>query len=110
MLHSLQNVTLSDQIMDEVTKTMKSYPFDFRGARIITGMEEGAYGWITINYLLEGFVKVRLFVSENYNIYISNLTLMIGFWYLYESIIPIIFYQNSMHSMVNGFTLRLGIF
>ncbi|KAM9482771.1 ectonucleoside triphosphate diphosphohydrolase 8 isoform 1-T1 [Clarias gariepinus] len=56
-LLSLQNVTLSDQIMDEVTKTMKSYPFDFRGARIITGMEEGAYGWITINYLLEGFVK-----------------------------------------------------
>ncbi|KAK3557370.1 hypothetical protein QTP70_026537, partial [Hemibagrus guttatus] len=56
-LLSLQNKTLSDQILNEVTKTMQSYPFDFRGARIITGMEEGAYGWITINYLLEGFIK-----------------------------------------------------
>uniref|UniRef100_W5LY25 Ectonucleoside triphosphate diphosphohydrolase 8 n=1 Tax=Lepisosteus oculatus TaxID=7918 RepID=W5LY25_LEPOC len=32
-------------------------PFDFRGARIISGQEEGAYGWITINYLLEGFIQ-----------------------------------------------------
>ncbi|KAF4079205.1 hypothetical protein AMELA_G00190170 [Ameiurus melas] len=56
-LLSLQNKTQSDEILSEVTKTMQSYPFDFRGARIITGMEEGAYGWITINYLLEGFIK-----------------------------------------------------
>lgn len=60
VFHSLQNKTLSDQILSEVTKSMQSYPFDFRGARIITGMEEGAYGWITINYLLEGFIKVRV--------------------------------------------------
>ncbi|XP_060774435.1 ectonucleoside triphosphate diphosphohydrolase 8 [Neoarius graeffei] len=53
----LQNKTQSDQILNEVTKTMQSYPFDFRGARIITGMEEGAYAWITINYLLESFIK-----------------------------------------------------
>lgn len=58
MFHSLQNKTQSDEILSEVTKTMQSYPFDFRGARIITGMEEGAYGWITINYLLERFIKV----------------------------------------------------
>ncbi|KAI5628388.1 ectonucleoside triphosphate diphosphohydrolase 8 [Silurus asotus] len=56
-LLSLQNETQSDEILKEVTKTLQSYPFDFRGARIITGMEEGAYGWITINYLLEGFIK-----------------------------------------------------
>lgn len=31
----------------------------FKGARILTGEEEGAYGWITINYLLESFTKVR---------------------------------------------------
>lgn len=30
----------------------------FCGAQIITGEEEGAYGWITINYLLESFTKV----------------------------------------------------
>lgn len=58
LFHSLQNKTQSDIILAEVTKTIQSYPFDFRGARIITGMEEGAYGWITINYILEGFIKV----------------------------------------------------
>ncbi|KAJ8379842.1 hypothetical protein SKAU_G00006200 [Synaphobranchus kaupii] len=53
----LQDATNSDQIMEEVTKTIKVYPFDFQGARILIGTEEGAYGWITINYLLEGFIK-----------------------------------------------------
>uniref|UniRef100_A0AAR2IZ99 Ectonucleoside triphosphate diphosphohydrolase 8 n=1 Tax=Pygocentrus nattereri TaxID=42514 RepID=A0AAR2IZ99_PYGNA len=56
-LLSLQNQTQADIILAEVAKTIQSYPFDFRGARIISGMEEGAYGWITINYLLEGFIK-----------------------------------------------------
>uniref|UniRef100_A0A8B9U013 Ectonucleoside triphosphate diphosphohydrolase 8 n=1 Tax=Anas zonorhyncha TaxID=75864 RepID=A0A8B9U013_9AVES len=48
----------ADQILAEITKTMQEYPVAFRGARIITGEEEGAYGWITINYLLESFTKV----------------------------------------------------
>ncbi|KAI4892748.1 hypothetical protein NFI96_032306 [Prochilodus magdalenae] len=56
-LLNLQNKTQADAILSEVGKTLQSYPFDFRGARIISGMEEGAYGWITINYLLEGFIK-----------------------------------------------------
>ncbi|XP_062854200.1 ectonucleoside triphosphate diphosphohydrolase 8 [Trichomycterus rosablanca] len=60
-LLNLQNKTQSDQILEEVTKTLQSYPFDFRGARILTGKEEGAYGWITINYLLEGFVKYSFY-------------------------------------------------
>lgn len=33
---------------------------DFRGARILTGSEEGSFGWITVNYLLETLVKVQL--------------------------------------------------
>lgn len=37
---------------------MREYPVAFRGARILTGEEEGAYGWITINYLLDSFTKV----------------------------------------------------
>ncbi|XP_072540650.1 ectonucleoside triphosphate diphosphohydrolase 8 [Salminus brasiliensis] len=53
----LQNQTQADIILAEVTKSIQSYPFDFRGAKIISGTEEGAYGWITINYLLEGFIK-----------------------------------------------------
>ncbi|XP_066520544.1 ectonucleoside triphosphate diphosphohydrolase 8 [Hoplias malabaricus] len=56
-LLNLQNQTQADMILAEVTKTIQSYPFDFQGAKIISGNEEGAYGWITINYLLEGFIK-----------------------------------------------------
>ncbi|MGH0174340.1 UNVERIFIED_CONTAM: hypothetical protein FKN15_067789 [Acipenser sinensis] len=34
-----------------------SYPFKFQGARILSGVEEGVYGWIAINYLLSSFIK-----------------------------------------------------
>ncbi|XP_035291862.1 ectonucleoside triphosphate diphosphohydrolase 8 [Anguilla anguilla] len=53
----LQDANKADQVMEEVAKKIKKYPFDFQGARILLGTEEGAYGWITINYLLERFIK-----------------------------------------------------
>ncbi|XP_068105978.1 ectonucleoside triphosphate diphosphohydrolase 8-like [Hyperolius riggenbachi] len=56
-LLNLANKDASDKVLVEVSKTISSYPIDFRGARIITGNEEGSYGWITINYLLESFMK-----------------------------------------------------
>ncbi|XP_023852736.1 ectonucleoside triphosphate diphosphohydrolase 8 [Salvelinus sp. IW2-2015] len=56
-LLQLQNHTQSYQVLEQVTKVIQGYPFDFRGARILSGMEEGAYGWITINYLQESFIK-----------------------------------------------------
>ncbi|KAM8933716.1 ectonucleoside triphosphate diphosphohydrolase 8-like [Pelodytes ibericus] len=56
-LLSLENATASDKVLEEVSKIIRKYPINFRGARIITGKEEGAYGWITINYLLESFMK-----------------------------------------------------
>ncbi|NXR10435.1 ENTP8 diphosphohydrolase, partial [Semnornis frantzii] len=52
-----QNSSAAAQILAEVTKTMQEYPVAFRGARILTGEEEGAYGWITTNYLLDSFTK-----------------------------------------------------
>ncbi|XP_071981462.1 ectonucleoside triphosphate diphosphohydrolase 8-like [Engystomops pustulosus] len=56
-LLDLENKTASDLVLAEVSKTIRGYPIDFRGARIISGQEEGSYGWITINYLLESFMK-----------------------------------------------------
>ncbi|XP_057592584.1 ectonucleoside triphosphate diphosphohydrolase 1 [Hippopotamus amphibius kiboko] len=53
----MQNERSADKILAAVTKSISSYPFDFQGARIITGQEEGAYGWITINYLLGKFTQ-----------------------------------------------------
>ncbi|XP_023367369.1 ectonucleoside triphosphate diphosphohydrolase 1 isoform X2 [Otolemur garnettii] len=47
------------RVLDVVTRSLSSYPFNFQGARIITGQEEGAYGWITINYLLGKFIKAQ---------------------------------------------------
>ncbi|NXB89863.1 ENTP8 diphosphohydrolase, partial [Vidua chalybeata] len=52
-----QNSSATEQILAEVAGTMQEYPVAFKGARILTGEEEGAYGWITINYLLDSFTK-----------------------------------------------------
>ncbi|XP_053138140.1 ectonucleoside triphosphate diphosphohydrolase 8 [Hemicordylus capensis] len=51
------NETAALQVLEEVGKAIQQYPVSFRGARIITGQEEGAYGWITINYLLSSFIE-----------------------------------------------------
>ncbi|NWW83775.1 ENTP8 diphosphohydrolase, partial [Rhynochetos jubatus] len=52
-----QNSSAADKVLAEVAKTMGEYPVVFKGAHILTGEEEGAYGWITINYLLDSFTK-----------------------------------------------------
>lgn len=41
-----------------MTSTLSQYPFQFRGARILSGEDEGVFGWVTANYLLENFIKV----------------------------------------------------
>ncbi|NXB79577.1 ENTP8 diphosphohydrolase, partial [Donacobius atricapilla] len=52
-----ENSTKAEQVLAEVSKAIGEYPVDFRGARILTGSEEGSFGWITVNYLLETLVK-----------------------------------------------------
>lgn len=56
-LLSEENEQSADMVLATVTQSLSKYPFNFQGARIITGTEEGAYGWITINYLLGKFTK-----------------------------------------------------
>nr|XP_033815828.1 ectonucleoside triphosphate diphosphohydrolase 2 [Geotrypetes seraphini] len=52
-----ENATTSNAVLEAVSSTLKTYPFDFRGAKILSGQEEGVFGWVTANYLLENFIK-----------------------------------------------------
>ena len=45
--------------MASVREYMISLPFAFQNASIITGREEGLYGWVTVNYLMGNFIHVR---------------------------------------------------
>ncbi|XP_044029540.1 ectonucleoside triphosphate diphosphohydrolase 2 [Siniperca chuatsi] len=56
LLH-LSSPEQSVQILQEVGNKIQSYPFSYQGAAILSGQEEGAYGWVTVNYLLENFIK-----------------------------------------------------
>ncbi|XP_056231377.1 ectonucleoside triphosphate diphosphohydrolase 2-like [Seriola aureovittata] len=51
------NATESDRVLKEVKQKMRSYPFSFKEATILSGSAEGAYGWVTVNYLNENFAK-----------------------------------------------------
>ncbi len=59
----MENEKASDKVLDSVAHSLKSYPFSYQGARIISGQEEGAFGWITVNYLSENLRKVWRFLT-----------------------------------------------
>ncbi|XP_068430993.1 ectonucleoside triphosphate diphosphohydrolase 2 [Clinocottus analis] len=56
-LLNMSSPELSAQILQEVGHKIQSYPFSFQGATVLSGQSEGAYGWVTVNYLLENFIK-----------------------------------------------------
>ncbi|KAI4877222.1 hypothetical protein NFI96_020237 [Prochilodus magdalenae] len=51
------NENASEKVLESVGQSLQSYPFSYQGARIITGQEEGAFGWITVNYLNDNLRK-----------------------------------------------------
>uniref|UniRef100_A0A8C9FAF0 Ectonucleoside triphosphate diphosphohydrolase 3 n=1 Tax=Pavo cristatus TaxID=9049 RepID=A0A8C9FAF0_PAVCR len=54
----LQNETAANEVLASIQNYFRAQPFRFRGAHIITGPEEGVYGWITANYLMGNFLEV----------------------------------------------------
>ncbi|NXY63861.1 ENTP3 diphosphohydrolase, partial [Callaeas wilsoni] len=56
----LQNESAANEVLASIQNYFKAQPFEFRGAQIITGPEEGVYGWITANYLMGNFLERNL--------------------------------------------------
>uniref|UniRef100_A0A8D2IXY1 Ectonucleoside triphosphate diphosphohydrolase 3 n=1 Tax=Varanus komodoensis TaxID=61221 RepID=A0A8D2IXY1_VARKO len=58
-----QNESAASEVLESIQNYFTSQPFDFRGAKIITGQAEGVYGWITANYLKGNFLEVWLGIA-----------------------------------------------
>ncbi|XP_073534156.1 ectonucleoside triphosphate diphosphohydrolase 3 [Phyllobates terribilis] len=56
----LKNESASQGVLFSIENYFQTQPFDFRGAHIITGQEEGVYGWITVNYLMGNFLEKNI--------------------------------------------------
>jgi len=52
---SLTHPTLFDGLL----AALKSSPFDFQGAQILSSADEEAFNWVAVNYVLENFFKVK---------------------------------------------------
>nr|XP_033496318.1 ectonucleoside triphosphate diphosphohydrolase 3 [Epinephelus lanceolatus] len=50
----------SNEILASLRDYLSSLPFTFHNASIITGEEEGLYGWITVNYLMGNFLEKNI--------------------------------------------------
>ncbi|XP_058300770.1 ectonucleoside triphosphate diphosphohydrolase 8 [Hylobates moloch] len=56
-LLSQKNSSQARDIFAAVTQVLGRSPVDFWGAELLAGQDEGAFGWITVNYGLETLVK-----------------------------------------------------
>ncbi|OCT74211.1 hypothetical protein XELAEV_18033168mg [Xenopus laevis] len=59
-LLKLKNESAARGVLANIHDYFQTQPFDFRGANIITGQEEGIYGWITVNYLMGNFLEKNI--------------------------------------------------
>ncbi|XP_029312535.1 ectonucleoside triphosphate diphosphohydrolase 1 isoform X2 [Cottoperca gobio] len=50
-LLNIENSSASDKVFQAVGDALQKFPFSYQGARILSGQEEGAFGWVTVNYL-----------------------------------------------------------
>ncbi|XP_015804642.2 ectonucleoside triphosphate diphosphohydrolase 3 [Nothobranchius furzeri] len=55
-----ENKQRSEEVMESLRGYLTSLPFNFQNASIMTGQEEGLYGWITVNYLMGNFLEKNL--------------------------------------------------
>uniref|UniRef100_A0A8D0FZF5 Ectonucleoside triphosphate diphosphohydrolase 2 n=1 Tax=Strix occidentalis caurina TaxID=311401 RepID=A0A8D0FZF5_STROC len=54
---NLTDHILSDSLLAALTVALKSSPFNFQGAQILSSPDEEAFSWVAVNYVLENFFK-----------------------------------------------------
>ncbi|KFV16092.1 Ectonucleoside triphosphate diphosphohydrolase 2, partial [Pterocles gutturalis] len=54
---NLTHPTLSDSLLAALTVALKSSPFDFQGAQILSSPDKEVFNWVAVNYVLENFFK-----------------------------------------------------
>ncbi|XP_056331309.1 ectonucleoside triphosphate diphosphohydrolase 3 [Danio aesculapii] len=59
LLH-MTNEGRSNDVLKKMKNYLSSLPFKFQNASIISGQEEGLYGWMTVNYLKGNFLEKNL--------------------------------------------------
>lgn len=59
-VYRLENSSASDEVFKAVEKTLRGFPFSYQGARLLAGQEEGAFGWVTVNYLDDRLTQVSM--------------------------------------------------
>ncbi|XP_077407331.1 ectonucleoside triphosphate diphosphohydrolase 1 isoform X2 [Vanacampus margaritifer] len=57
-LLEMKNSSASEEVFRAVSETLQTFPFSYQGARILSGQDEGAFGWVTVNYLDERLKQV----------------------------------------------------
>lgn len=60
---SIVNSSASKNVFQAVEKALRNSPFSYQGARILSGQEEGAFGWVTVNYLDDRLKQVSMCTS-----------------------------------------------
>lgn len=58
-VRSIENRQASDKVLQAVERALQRSPFFYQGARILSGQEEGAFGWVTVNYLDDRLTQVN---------------------------------------------------
>ncbi|KAM3592483.1 uncharacterized protein V6R79_019698 [Siganus canaliculatus] len=82
-LLNIDDRSASDRVLQAVEAALQKFPFSYQGAKILSGQQEGAFGWVTVNYLddrlthqgvqttgaldLGGASTQISFVSDNYD-------------------------------------------
>lgn len=76
---SIENSSAADEVLRSVEETLQRFPFSYQGSRTLSGQEEGAFGWVTVNYLDERLKQVscQMQLGEHERIFPHLLTMSV---------------------------------